>query len=212
MNPEREKELSERGWTTFSFEGDLLELASESGTPVSARLGGPLIDLLQVKAPDKAHPNSLSARFGTGAFPFHTDGAHHEKVPRFLFMRLIQPKQSLRKTLLLDFRNALKTEENQILCSEMWRFRGGARPFLSPILGNGFLRFDPCIMKPAISGRKVAVNIVNRILEEAPKVAFEWERPRVLVLDNHRMVHSREAEPEGTGEDEVRTLERVLIL
>jgi hypothetical protein len=158
MNPEREKELCKRGWTSFSFDGDLLELASMYGTPVSARIGGSLIDLLRVKTPDKSHPSSLSARFGTGAFPFHTDGAHHEKVPHFLFMRLVEPERSSRKTLLLDFRGALNENSNQVLRSEMWRVRGGARPFLSPIVGDDFLRFDPCVMKPALSGRSVAVS------------------------------------------------------
>jgi hypothetical protein len=64
MNLELEKELSERGWTTFLFDGDLLDLASGFGTPVSARVGGSLLDLLQIKLPQEAHPNSLSARFG----------------------------------------------------------------------------------------------------------------------------------------------------
>jgi hypothetical protein len=114
--------------------------------------------------------------------------------------------------LLLDFRGTLNGKNNKVLRSEIWRIRGGARPFLSPIVGDDFLRFDPCIMKPAISGRSIAVEVVDSILRESPKVAFEWERERVLMLDNHRMVHSREAEPAGTKEREQRTLERVLIL
>jgi alpha-ketoglutarate-dependent taurine dioxygenase len=210
MQSINEKEISIKGWTSFYYDGDLLALASAVGKPVPTRIGGSLIDTLAVKDPQHAHPNSLSARFGRGSFPFHTDGAHHEHVPRYLYMRLVHPESSERKTLIQDFRNALNEESSHALSTEMWRFRGGPKTFLSPILGNDFLRLDPCVMSPAITGRTKALNIVQETLNRSEIISFGWKRFEVLVLDNHRMVHARDSG--NTMEIEERTLERVLII
>ena len=80
--------IKQKGWTVIPFKGDILEFARGLGRPVPNRRDGTLIDRLMVIDPKDAIPNSLSSRYGKGAFPFHADGAHHREVPRFLLMRL----------------------------------------------------------------------------------------------------------------------------
>src|SRR6266540_143127 len=101
--------LGSRGWLTVMYPSDreLLALGRDLGTPRSVRPSGPLVDRLIPRNADEAPERSLSAFYGFGAFPLHTDAAHHQSPPRLVLLRLAGGAQSASATLLLDLRAAL---------------------------------------------------------------------------------------------------------
>lgn len=53
-----------------------LDAALLGWSKVPTRRGGPALSTLRPVDPAEAEPNSLSARYGKGIQPLHTDGAH----------------------------------------------------------------------------------------------------------------------------------------
>jgi hypothetical protein len=81
---------------------DMLHIAESLGDVIPSRRGGPTLDLLQLVDSRSARPSSLSARYGTGAFPFHTDCAYYTVPPRFVLLRMGEGCSTDRPTYLLD--------------------------------------------------------------------------------------------------------------
>jgi len=204
------RKLDAQGWCIVEREDSILDLACEFGKPISTKQDGTLIDRLHVVDAKAAYPNSLSSRFGTGAFPFHTDGAHHRIVPRYLFLRLHWPEFSYRATLLLDLISEINKKEHAVLKSDIWKVTNGNRYYLSPVISSLGLRYDPVAMKPAIPGSSQSKEIIHRITEEVTPVSVTWHKGFVLLVDNHRMIHSRA--PARDGHKGERVLERVLVI
>jgi hypothetical protein len=203
--------LLERGWWKGTYEGKLISLAREFGNPVPTRLGGPIIDRLTVKDKAHAHKNSQSSRYGKGEFPFHNDAAHHEIVPKYIFLRSLHSSPSPRGTVLLDFFPLFRDDDLEIASRELWIVRTGRRSFLAPMIDHHYLRYDPSIMSPALGIRGKAPSIVRSILATAPIERVLWTRYTTLVIDNHRVLHSREARPVNHSKRENRLLERILV-
>lgn len=128
-------------------------LALDLGRPVSARRRGPTVDRLTPTRSVDAAPRSLSAQYGTGAFPFHTDAAHHALPPRYVLLRLADGARTTTPTLLavIDLA-ALSPQDRRTLTREQWLVNGGrGRVFYSPILDprRQLIRFDPgCMSEP----------------------------------------------------------------
>ena len=76
--PTDRQELLQNGW--IEFMSDLstgsLSIARQFGEPLPSRRGGSLVDPLVPTKQEDAYPRSISAIYGTGEFPFHTDGAY----------------------------------------------------------------------------------------------------------------------------------------
>lgn len=204
------KKLDAQGWCIVQRDDSMLDFAREFGKPLSTKQNGALIDRLHVVDAKEAYPNSLSSRFGTGAFPFHTDGAHHRIVPRYLFLRLHWPEFSYRATLLLHLISEINKKEHEVLKSDIWKVKNGNRYFLSPVISTLGLHYDPVAMKPAIPGRNKSNEIIHRIIEEVNPVSVTWQKGFILLVDNHRMIHSRA--PARAGHKDKRVLERVLVI
>ena len=207
--PEIQRKIYSQGWSIEDRADSMLDLAHEFGKPISTRQDGALIDLLHTLDIKAAYPNSLSSRFGIDAFPFHTDGAHHKVVPKYLFLRLHWPEFSYRATYLLDLISEINKKEHAILKSDIWKVTNGNRCFLSPVISTLGLRYDPVIMKPAISRGYQSNEIIRRITKKVTPVSVKWRKGFVLILDNHRIIHSRaQARP---GHRDERVLERILV-
>lgn len=71
------------GWASSS--GTIAQVQQEAALlgwkEVPVRRGGPAISTLRPVDRTEAEPNSLSARYGKGAQPLHTDGAHLPEPP-----------------------------------------------------------------------------------------------------------------------------------
>lgn len=204
-------DLNARGWWIGHYEPPLLHLAQQLGTPVPARVNGAIVDVLVVRRPDRAHPNSLSSRHGTGAFPLHVDGTHHSAVPKYVVLRLASPKPSDRGTVLVDFRGAIQAIEETRLRHELWIIRTGRRAFLAPILDGPYLRFDFDIMSPASPQLAMTPQIVRDVCARTPQSIIKWLPNCTVVIDNHRIVHGRQAQWNSGDMQEPRQLERILV-
>jgi len=211
--------LREVGWAELdsACAGDVLDLAWQLGRPGPSRPGGEMVDHLIPLARSQAHLRSMSAVFGKGAFPFHTDLAHFSDPPRFVLIRAERVDGIARQTLLQDFRSLELTQTTrQLLAHGPFFIRGGHRPFLCAIAdrvpgsAEEIVRYDGCCMTPASSSARRAELALTQKMSEAEPVRIEWYRGRTIVIDNWRVLHARAATPLGS-DSEARVLERVLV-
>ena len=159
----------------------------------------------------------MSAVFGKGAFPFHTDLAHFASPPRFVILRAERADPTGRETLLHDHRLlSLTPAERQTFAHGPFFVRGGHRPFLSSILDRALgstgvvLRYDPCCMTPATPSAHTAELLLTKKTTDLDPVRIEWFPGRTIVLDNWRVLHARAA-PRQALQRDTRILQRVLV-
>jgi hypothetical protein len=187
-------------------------LAGDLGRPVAVRRGGPTTDELMPTAKGQAAARSLSAIYGLGSFPFHTDAASHRVPPRYLLMRLADGVSSTTPTLLVDADpRSFCLHDSKVLMRERWLVRGGlGRTFYAPVLdpSQRFLRFDTGCMSPPSGTVLRGHEIIDRRLARTPPVAIEWATNVTLIADNWRVLHSR---PGVALADERRILLRKLL-
>jgi alpha-ketoglutarate-dependent taurine dioxygenase len=142
-----------------------------------------------------AKENTLSSRYGTDAFPFHTDTAHWDRPARYLALYCVDPGEGKRATLLLDTRQwNLDDAEADLACRALWK-TGHLRPQLCMLAekqesGLAF-RYDMDCMQPMTNeAHKLKDLIEARILCSAQR-SIEWEPECLLIIDNQRMLHAR---------------------
>jgi hypothetical protein len=192
---------------------DLLSLAESLGEVTPSRAGGPPVDELRPKPSSEAQPRSLSGQHGLGAFPYHTDAAHHLLPPRYVLLRLASERRSVVKTLVASLPRRLRLNDRQTLEHDVWLVDGGRGRFLTSVLSHvdgqscEMFRFDEGCMRPADKTCGAARTVILRILANRG-VAIEWVPARTIVLDNWRTLHAREGAP---LDDADRVLERVLV-
>jgi alpha-ketoglutarate-dependent taurine dioxygenase len=133
---------------------DSLAIARYFGEPLASRRGVPLVDCLMLTKHEDAHPRSISALYGTGEFPFHTDGAYMRVPPRFTLLRLIEGKSD-RITLLQDaYALPFSDEERREMFRDVRVVNGGRARFLTTVFNNSLVsgstivRHDHCCMRP----------------------------------------------------------------
>lgn len=195
---------------TETTETEFEALGRALGTPVSVRPGGPATDRLTPVGVEDAQLRSLSAVHGLGAFPYHTDAAHHRLPPRYLVMRLADGACSETPTLLVDVdAMALGADEVRSLSRETWLVRGGfGRTFYAPVLDRArcLVRFDPGCMSQPSGTRLTGQGILEQRLKDSSAVEIHWNPGTTLVADNWRVLHSRPAVVRGPQ----RVLQRTL--
>jgi len=159
-----------------------------------------------------ATPNSLSSRYGTGMFPFHTDAAHWRDPPDYLLLYCLRPGAANRATLLLDAAALplTKTERN-LLRYGVWR-AAHRRPFLATVVDgpteNETWRFDRDCMRPWSPTAGAATAVLDRVLNERAAVVHNWLAGDLLILPNRHVLHAR---AQAYGPDGDRVLARVLV-
>ncbi|WP_206435101.1 hypothetical protein [Sphingobium yanoikuyae] len=96
MNEEWREELDRAGWVAFvrgSKAPTLRELSDELELKKMSQMR------LQANPAEAARPNTLSSRYGLGAFPMHTDNALASPPPRYIIF--CAPMQRACKTFLV---------------------------------------------------------------------------------------------------------------
>jgi hypothetical protein len=202
LSAEQHRELSERGWTLThttvtdakAFSELLLTLAAGLGVPIAARRGEAIVSVLRPTVATEARPNSLSASYSTGAFPFHIDTAHWIVPCRYIVIGCFDAGEGDRKTLLLDRSTLpLSNEQNQLLLSVPLRVINGRQSFFSTIAKRGrpFVRYDPGCMRATTEDgeRAMAVYSDGAWTDRTAEVC--WTKGNVLVIDNWRVLHGR---------------------
>lgn len=176
-----------------ALESEVLALAQSFGVPVPGR-GSRVVEILEPVAKTAANTNSLSALHGDGAFPLHTDGAHHLSPPRYLIFACEQPGASPVPTVLQRFDEIdLSDAERRASEAATFLFRNGRRSFYSTMLNPArpFVRFDQGCMMPLDDDARAAMDaVVARAAEMTPQ-EHHWAAGEILVLDNWRVLHGR---------------------
>lgn len=158
---------------------------------VTQREGDPAVTDLRPVSAVAARAKSLSAKYGTGAQPLHTDGAHLEFPPDVVILAAVSP--SLTPTLLWKGRSWEAPVKDGIFV-----VRSGGAAFLTTAWADGRFRFDPGCMEPADARARAVVEHFEEVRQRATR--HEWtESGQVLVIDNTRSLHARAEVAPGDG-------------
>jgi hypothetical protein len=174
---------------------------------VRDREAGPEISVLEPQSVAEAQEQSLSATYGEGPQPLHTDGAHQTDPPDYVL--LTARSISNVPTFLLPFRKIRDGVDGELfhdLRNGLFTVRTGRTCFLASAFHSGRLRFDPGCMEPADGrARRVASFFAAHQNASEP---FTWCTPdAVLAINNRNVLHAR---GDASGETE-RVLRRVTL-
>jgi hypothetical protein len=161
---------------------------------------------------DEAKENTLSSRYGIGSFPFHTDVAYWQRPARFVLLYCGNPGSGARPTYLQDAKSWKWTGDTEkAAIREVWKV-GLARPYLctmaTRVAEDVAIRFDEACMTPMTAGAKALLDTTLSSICTAATIDIWWSPKKLLIIDNHRMVHAR-GKPNAPDPD--RVLKRVLV-
>jgi L-asparagine oxygenase len=171
-----------------------------------------LVRDIRPQSADSANTNTLSSRYGTDQFPFHTDSAHWDRPARYLVLYCVDPGKGNRPTLLQDSRAwRLSDAEKDLACRALWK-TGHVRPRLCMVAQHSkdclTIRYDKDCMRPMTAEARELELIINSRITHSAQTQIDWEPECLLVIDNQRMVHAR---GKSNRIDSSRVLKRILI-
>lgn len=167
-----------------------LEAALLGWKEVPIRRGGPPVSTLRPVDPAQAMPNSLSARYGKGAQPLHTDGAHMVEPPDIVILACATT--SATPTILWNrqrYGHAV-TRLPEYVHHGVFLISSGKDSFFSTAYSGQHFRYDPGCMLPCDARARQTA----RFFIEVEKYADQhvWSEPgQVLLIDNRRVLHAR---------------------
>jgi hypothetical protein len=206
--------IENRGWASISGvngSSDLLRLAMSLGKPVeNAR--HELISELRVAVSSKAQPMTLSAMFGSEAFPLHTDTAFWKTPAKFLVM--LAEGDIRRATTVCSMKTILDScgfSLVDLIEKSLWtlRTKDGSRYGQMTLSTKGIrsgVRFDRQCMEPAnASAREVAAYLddYSTTVEH-----IEWVPHTAVVISNWHALHGRGSQPPN---EQQRILHRIYV-
>ncbi|SRR5260370_849737 len=149
----------------------LLDLAWALGQPEPDPREGVLVKDIRPQPKELANTNTLSSRYGMGAFPFHTEAAYLPTPPRFLLLYCVDPGDGGRPTVLLDGRKLLSRMPSHHR-QGTWLVRAGRRPFLTHALcvnppGEIRIRYDKECVFPRGPAARSEEHTISQFLSEA---------------------------------------------
>jgi hypothetical protein len=202
--------LKKVGWATIQdvTQTAFPELARTLGTPWYRPSG--MVEELRVRDRQDAPAQSLSGIHGRGAFPLHTDFAHHAIPPRYVLLRNAC-SEPVRPTAVQPLDAILRFEAvPRVLQRRVWAVHGGPFAFYAPVIfgAGSFVRWDAACMC-AGSLATDALEVWTNCLALASPIIFEWGAKTVLVIDNWRVLHGRTASAMESDGD--RILERIVV-
>jgi hypothetical protein len=154
-------------------------------------LNGQAVQRLTPKNSDESVLKSFSKRHGRGFFPLHTDTAFWVLPARFIVLFAADESTTSTRVLpLQDTRDliSIARRSNPVFMRQTDRGMIYSHPWID--MSGCCALYDPCYMRP-----------VNRAAEDFEKATLEffmrsqqfaWERGRVLVIDNWRVLHGRD--------------------
>lgn len=173
-------------------------LALQVGVPITLSSECP-VHFLTPAPKEHRTPNSYSGIYGLGAFPLHTDLAHHRVPPRYFMLRCSVPDDSVGTTL-ADSGEIIASVGASLLSRAVVqprRPRNGIRPLLrlfDPSLH--LFRWDGEFIRPASDAGSQAVFAVSNALKRQRVTEMRLSRlGDLLVIDNWRMLHGRTPVP-----------------
>lgn len=203
-----------RGWIEFNSSNDdlyLIEIAKNIGI-IQVHPNGNVIDYLMPKKHALANQNTFSHKYGHNSFPFHTDTAFYSSPIRYVL--LSSQYISTTATTFISFdkiHKSLSRIELQTLKDSIFLIKTGKKNFYSSLISNVkdqiFIRYDTNCMIPANYHAKNAIEIISEKLQNIKTNKIVWDKPKVFIFDNWKILHGREI----ITNDEKRTLKRIYI-
>lgn len=185
-----QKRLDEKGY--LAFLRDQGDFAKCSLSEIVKSFGGQTLTYCKnvARTEDLARSNSLSSGFGLGRFPFHTDQASKEVPPRYII--LFAPPWRTAGTTVLDPFELPYIDEYVARRALFRSIIGGKSAYTRFMEGNGgnsFFRFNMQTMDPVNEEARTISEILPFHTRKAVKI--DWKKCKLLIVDNHRLVHGR---------------------
>lgn len=202
-------DLERDGWCRFASRSERereIALAADQavkllGRPAAGR-AGVIHEKIVPRARSEAHPRSQSAVHGLDALPLHSELSHRPVPCRYVVLGCLDPGQHGSATTTLEWRTLeFTSEEMALLKSAPLLIRNGRKSFYSTAVPRDgrFLRYDRACVE-AVDGRgRAALETIQGRLSLVPSVAHRLQRGDILIIDNWRTLHGREAVPEQSG-------------
>lgn len=202
-----EASARQHGWSTAT--GSMAEIRTAARflgwEEVPTRMGEPAVASLRPIAQREAQPRSLSATYGTGAQPLHTDGAHLARPPDLVILCSDEPNQTptLLWTILSDQNH--RPGRWSYLADGVFLVNNGRDSFFTTAeLAAGF-RYDPGCMYACDARARQVAEFFEGAVSDADHHA--WVKAhQVLVIDNRKTLHARAA---LSDQDRSRLLHRI---
>jgi hypothetical protein len=191
-------------------EDSFLRLAKEFGTPIR-HPNGSYIKTLRVTCQSAAPVNSLSARYGTGMFPFHTDTAFWNPPARLVLLRGVNGDLR-RPTFIKPFNDLFEGVVAHHLRRSIWICDTGKRKFYTTLSFENHdeqvFRYDPNCMRAANSKAQEIEILLRERCSDLRNLRIEWKPNRVAIIRNWTHLHARGFPFDG---EQGRTLQRIYI-
>lgn len=162
---------------------------------------GKIIQRNEVKAISPVHWNPACT---TQRVPWHTEGMYLPNLPSYLVFGCVNPGESGGKTLLLDGEKVLTDVLRAFPSLEnvQLEYRKENNMGRWPVKGvhprrqthTLWFRDDPTNTRVMGENENTVSAKINAVLASLPPTyAHAWKEGDILVVDNHRMLHAREA-------------------
>lgn len=184
------------------------EIASQLGRPFSGRRES-VVESLSPEHASAAPARSLSARYGKGQFPWHSDAAHRTIPARWIVMACLSPgsKEVMTEVVAWE-RMALSGRLETACASTQFAFVNGSKSFLSTITqkGRAFIRFDPgCMMALDEHSARALQELSEWDPASSDRQQIHWCSGHIAIIDNWKHLHRRSDASESTGRVLLRT-------
>lgn len=188
------KALSEvrlHGWASFlgTIDGFAEFAAMADWEPVALRRGDPPVATLRAVTADCARARSISSGTGLGAQPLHTDGAHLHAPPHIVALAATGKHRAATR-LWTATRNNVPWDDVE---QGVFRVSDGRARWHRSAGVKHAIRFDPCCMTPLDGPSRRLTQFFRSAFEEAHRHEWNSDAPTVLLIDNQRVLHAREA-------------------
>ncbi|MFG2994212.1 TauD/TfdA family dioxygenase [Streptomyces sp. NPDC048257] len=186
------KESKAQGWAVgqASMAQVRLDAAMLKWTEVPTRRGGPALSTLRPVDQAEAEPNSLSSRYGKGAQPLHTDGAHLLNPPDIVVLACETTSTTPTRLWNGMLRGPYVEGVGQPVQHGVFLISSGNDSFFDVAYTRRRLRFDPGCMLPCDARARRAAQYFEEALGSA--IDHRWTEPsQVLLIDNRRVLHAR---------------------
>ena len=150
----------------------------------------------------EAHPRSQSAAHGLDMLPLHAELSHRPIPCRYVVLGCLDPGKSSSATTTLGWRSLKFTsDEMALLKGARLLVRNGRRSFYSTAIPSDerFFRYDGECLEAVDARGRAALETIQARLSSAAPAAHRLQRGDVLIIDNWRILHGREAVPEHNG-------------
>jgi hypothetical protein len=163
---------------------------------------------LVVKPKSASRPNTLSAKYGTDRFPFHSDFAFSAIPPRYILLSNATNAQFQRPTLITKVER-LEPDCQSLIRNSTWRLLRSERHYLVSgrfvLSGQIIWRWDCDFMQPANHAADEACRLVPKAMSALAE-AVDWQPYSAVLIDNWSCAHARG--DVGPSSDENRALMR----